>query len=65
MIRYNHRRGEIPQERKGEKMKVKVAVIDMYTGEVKTIVTERNPLGGITLNGAYDILTVTDLEEKG
>ena len=46
-------------------MKVKVAVIDMYTGEVKTIVTERNSLGGITLNGAYDILTITNLEEKG
>ena len=45
--------------------KIKVAVIDMYTGEVKTIETEMNSLGGFALHGAYDVLTVTEVKEEG
>ena len=43
--------------------KVLVAVIDMFTGEVKNVVAEMDQQGGITLHGAYDVLTITEIED--
>ena len=43
--------------------KVKVAVIDMYTGEAKNIIAYMDTLGGLTLDGAYDVITVTEIED--
>lgn len=43
--------------------KVKVAVVDMYTGEVKNIITYMDTLGGLTLHGAYDVITITEIED--